>query len=93
MLEHARLGVATRPGYPRARLDEVLGHVSRPERVLFFDIPELPVSSREIRERVRARRADRPTSCRAAVARLVEERGPLPAVTADTLCPIAYEGS
>ena len=52
VLDLARLGVASRPGYPRERLDEVLAGLSQPERVLFFDIEPLPVSSREIRERV-----------------------------------------
>lgn len=52
VLEHARLGVATRPGYPRERLEEALAQVTRPERVLFFDIPELPISSSEVRARV-----------------------------------------
>jgi nicotinate-nucleotide adenylyltransferase len=52
VLEHARLGVAARPGVPRERLEEVLAQLSRPERVLFFDIPEWPIASRELRERV-----------------------------------------
>jgi nicotinate-nucleotide adenylyltransferase len=52
VIERARIGVATRPGYPRERLDEVLGRLSRPERVELFDIEPVPVSSREIRDRV-----------------------------------------
>jgi nicotinate-nucleotide adenylyltransferase len=52
VLELARLGVATRPGYPRARLDTVLAQLGHPERVLFFEIEPLPISSREIRDRV-----------------------------------------
>ena len=52
VLDLARLGVATRPGYPRERLDAVLAHLNRPDRVLFFDIEPLPVSSTEVRERV-----------------------------------------
>jgi nicotinate-nucleotide adenylyltransferase len=52
VLELARLAVATRPGYPRERLDGVLAQLSRPERVLFFELEPLPISSREIRERV-----------------------------------------
>lgn len=54
VLEHARLGVATRPGYPRERLEQTLERVSRPERVVFFEIPEVPVSSRDLRARVAA---------------------------------------
>ena len=49
VLELARLGVATRPGYPRERLDRVLGELERPDRVDFFEIEPLDVSSREIR--------------------------------------------
>jgi nicotinate-nucleotide adenylyltransferase len=52
VLESARLGVATRPGYPRDRLDRVLGALDRPERVTFFEIEPLDVSSSEIRTRV-----------------------------------------
>jgi nicotinate-nucleotide adenylyltransferase len=52
VLARARLAVATRPGYPRERLDAVLEHLSRPERVLFFEIQPVPVSSRELRDRV-----------------------------------------
>lgn len=49
LLEHVRVGVATRPGYPRERLEEVLAKLRRPERVLFFDNEPLPVSSTAIR--------------------------------------------
>jgi nicotinate-nucleotide adenylyltransferase len=52
VLERARLAVATRPGYPRERLDAVLSRLVHPERVLFFDIEPMPISSRELRERV-----------------------------------------
>jgi nicotinate-nucleotide adenylyltransferase len=52
VLELARLGVATRPGYPRERLDRVLGELERPARVEFFEIEPLDVSSSGIRERV-----------------------------------------
>ncbi len=52
VLERVRLGVATRPGYPRERLDRVLERLSRPDRVLFFEIEPVPVSSTEVRERV-----------------------------------------
>jgi nicotinate-nucleotide adenylyltransferase len=48
----ARLAVATRPGYPRERLEKVLEQLSQPERVRFFEIEPLPISSRDIRERV-----------------------------------------
>jgi nicotinate-nucleotide adenylyltransferase len=52
VLQRARLAVATRPGYPRERLDAVLAQLAHPERVLFFDIEPTPISSRELRERV-----------------------------------------
>jgi nicotinate-nucleotide adenylyltransferase len=50
VLEHTRLAVATRPGFPRERLDQVLGQLRRPERVLFFEIEPTPVASSELRE-------------------------------------------
>ena len=53
VLEHVRVGVATRPGYPRERLEEVLARLDGRDRIEFFEIPEVPVSSTEIRERVR----------------------------------------
>jgi nicotinate-nucleotide adenylyltransferase len=54
VLELARLGVATRPGVERDRLDAVLAALERPDRVSFFPIEPLPVSSSEIRRRVAA---------------------------------------
>ncbi len=51
ILEHVRLGVATRPGYPHERLDEILTGLRRPERVELFEIPSVDVSSTEIRRR------------------------------------------
>jgi nicotinate-nucleotide adenylyltransferase len=45
VLELARLAVATRPGYPLPQADSG-------DRVLFFEIEPVPVSSREIRERI-----------------------------------------
>jgi nicotinate-nucleotide adenylyltransferase len=52
VIARARLAVATRPGYPRERLQSVLDRLSRPERVQFFEIEPLPISSEDIRERV-----------------------------------------
>jgi nicotinate-nucleotide adenylyltransferase len=49
VLEHARLAVATRPGYPRQRLDAVLEELDQPERVSFFEIEPNPAASRDIR--------------------------------------------
>ena len=52
VLELAQLGVATRPGYPQDRLDRVLEQLDRPDRVRFFEIEPLDVSSSDIRRRV-----------------------------------------
>ena len=54
VLDLAHLGVATRPGVDRATLDEVLARLDRPERVVFFEIEPLPVSSSDIRRRAAA---------------------------------------
>jgi nicotinate-nucleotide adenylyltransferase len=74
VVERARLAVATRPGYPRERLDSVLERLERPERVLFFDIEPTPISSRELRERV-ARGESIGDLVPPAVAQLVSELG------------------
>jgi nicotinate-nucleotide adenylyltransferase len=52
VLAEVRLGVATRPGYPRERLDAVLALLGRPDRVELFEIDALDVSSSDIRDRV-----------------------------------------
>ena len=52
VLELARLGVATRPGYPLARIEAALADVSRPDRVLLFELEPLPISSRDLRARI-----------------------------------------
>jgi nicotinate-nucleotide adenylyltransferase len=54
ILEHVRLGVATRPGYPRERLDVVLSQLRRPDRVELFDMEPVPISSSDVRRRVAA---------------------------------------
>jgi nicotinate-nucleotide adenylyltransferase len=54
ILEHARLGVATRPGYPHDRLEHVLERLRRPERVELFDMEPVPISSSEVRAKVEA---------------------------------------
>jgi nicotinate-nucleotide adenylyltransferase len=74
VVERARLAVATRPGYPRERLESVLARLAQPERVLFFEIEPMPVSSREIRDRV-ARGEPIDGLVPAAVAELVSELG------------------
>jgi nicotinate-nucleotide adenylyltransferase len=52
LLDKVRLGVATRPGYPREVLDGVLAQLRRPERVELFEMEPAPVSSSEIRGHV-----------------------------------------
>jgi nicotinate-nucleotide adenylyltransferase len=74
VLERARLAVATRPGYPRERLDGVLEWVAHPERVLLFDIVPVPISSRGLRERV-ARGEPIDAFVPAEVAKLISELG------------------
>jgi len=49
VLELARLGVATRPGFDRSLLDAVLRALPQPGRVVFFDLEPNPAASRDIR--------------------------------------------
>jgi nicotinate-nucleotide adenylyltransferase len=74
VLGRARLAVATRPGYPRDRLDTVLARLARPERVVFFEIEPLPISSEDIRDRI-ARGEPIDSLVPPAVAELIEARG------------------
>lgn len=54
VLRHIRLAVATRPGFPRERLEPVLAELADlSDRVEFFEISAIPVSSTQIRNRVR----------------------------------------
>jgi nicotinate-nucleotide adenylyltransferase len=52
VLELTRIAVATRPGYPRERLDRVLERLERPDRVRFFELEPVPIASRDVRDRV-----------------------------------------
>jgi nicotinate-nucleotide adenylyltransferase len=52
ILELVRLGVALRPGVPNARVREALARVPAPDRILFFEMPPVPVSSSTVRERI-----------------------------------------
>jgi nicotinate-nucleotide adenylyltransferase len=54
VLRRTRLAVATRPGFPRERLERVLEQLEQPERVLFFDIEPTEVASRELRAQLAA---------------------------------------
>ena len=52
VLRLVQLGVATRPGFPRETLEPVLTRLSRPDRVLFFELEPFPIASRELRARL-----------------------------------------
>jgi nicotinate-nucleotide adenylyltransferase len=52
VLELVRLGVATRPGVPVRQLREARARVPAPDRVSFFELRPVPVSSSDVRERV-----------------------------------------
>jgi nicotinate-nucleotide adenylyltransferase len=52
VLRLARLGVATRPGFPRDRLDAVLSELDAPDRVAFFELEPTPVASSDLRARL-----------------------------------------
>jgi len=74
ILDRVRLAVATRPGYPRERLEPVLAALRRPDRVELFEIPAVDVSSTDLRARL-ARGEDVDELLPPAVARRVVERG------------------
>lgn len=74
VLSRTRLAVATRPGFPRDRLESVLATVAHPERVLFFELDPVPVASTDLRTRLEAGEdvsADLPE----AVASLIRDQG------------------
>jgi nicotinate-nucleotide adenylyltransferase len=54
VLSLATLAVAARPGTSRGAVEQALGAVEGGERTVFFDMPEIGVSSTMLRERVRA---------------------------------------
>jgi nicotinate-nucleotide adenylyltransferase len=74
VLELTRLAVATRPGFPRERLESVLGELEHPERVLIFEIEPNPAASRDVRALAAA---GKPLDglVPPEVARLIQERG------------------
>jgi nicotinate-nucleotide adenylyltransferase len=74
VLERTRLAVATRPGFRREALDEVLQQLERPERVLFFEIEPNPAASTAVRARLSAGEA-LDGLVPPGVARLIQERG------------------
>jgi nicotinate-nucleotide adenylyltransferase len=74
ILDLVRLGVATRPGYPRERLEPVLAALRRPGRVELFEIPAVDISSTDLRARL-ARGEPAEELLPPSVARRVVERG------------------
>jgi nicotinate-nucleotide adenylyltransferase len=74
VLELARLAVATRPGFPRERVDAVLRDLRQPDRVVFFELEPSPAASTDARALAAA---GRPLDglVPPAVAALIEARG------------------
>ncbi|HET7745156.1 MAG TPA: nicotinate-nicotinamide nucleotide adenylyltransferase [Gaiellaceae bacterium] len=52
VLELVRVAVAMRPGVPVGRLREARTRVPAPDRILSFEMEQVPVSSSEVRDRV-----------------------------------------
>jgi nicotinate-nucleotide adenylyltransferase len=52
VLERARLGVATRPGFPQEELEAIRRQLAHGDRVEFFELEPVPISSRDVRDRV-----------------------------------------
>ena len=84
VLARTRLAVATRPGFPRERLDAVLSRLRAPERVVLFDIPPNPSASTGVRARAAAGEA-LDGLVPPAVAALIRERGLYRPRATDTL--------
>ena len=74
VLARTRLAVATRPGFPRDRLEAVLRTLEHPERVLFFELDPVPLASTELRARLEAGE-DVSSDLPEAVALLIRTRG------------------
>src|SRR5581483_889064 len=74
VLRLARLGVATRPGFPREELEPVLTQLARPERVVLFAIEPTPVASSDLRERL-ALGEDVSAELPSAVAAMIQRNG------------------
>ena len=74
VLELARLGVATRPGFEHDELERRLARLADPSRVELFEIEPVPVSSTDVRERV-ARGEPIDALVPPAVAELIDELG------------------
>jgi nicotinate-nucleotide adenylyltransferase len=74
VLDLVRLGVATRPGYPRERLDALRRGLGRPDRIELFELEPHELSSSELRARA-ARGEPLGDAVPAAVAAEIARRG------------------
>ena len=74
VLERTRVAVATRPGFRRDQLEEVLEQLDARERVLFFEIEPNPGASTDVRARCAAGES-LDGLVPPAVERLISERG------------------
>ncbi len=91
VLELARLGVATRPGFPADQLAAAVAALPRPERAILFELEPLPISSRDLRARAaRGEPLDGlvPPAVADEISRLGLYRAGRIAATADTLGPL-----
>lgn len=52
VLQLVRLGVAMRPGVPDRQLRETRDRLPAPDRILFFEMAPMPVSSSDVREKI-----------------------------------------
>lgn len=55
VLQLAELAVAARPGTAREEIETSLGQLEGADRAVFFDMPEVAISSTMLRERIRRR--------------------------------------
>jgi nicotinate-nucleotide adenylyltransferase len=67
VLARTRIAVATRPGFRPERLAAVLAQLRQPDRVVFFEIDPIPISSSDLRQRFVA--ADVPSAVAAIIRR------------------------
>lgn len=52
VLQLVRLGLAMRPGVPDGKLREARERLPTPDRILYFEMAPMPVSSSEVREKI-----------------------------------------
>jgi nicotinate-nucleotide adenylyltransferase len=74
VLARTRIAVATRPGFPAELLRGVLDRIEQPDRVSFFELEPVPVSSSDLRARA-ARSESLAADVPAAAAEIIEREG------------------